>query len=47
MKGKKYVDALKKYDKTKQYDMAEAIEKALKLLLQNLTKHLNCTLNWA
>lgn len=31
MKGKKYVDALKKYDKTKQYDMAEAIEKALEI----------------
>ena len=31
MKGKKYVDALKKYDKTKQYEMAEAIEKALEI----------------
>ena len=31
MKGKKYVDALKKYDKTKQYDMSEAIEKALEM----------------
>ncbi|MGN1066370.1 MAG: 50S ribosomal protein L1, partial [Candidatus Fimimonas sp.] len=31
MKGKKYVDALKKIDKTKQYDMAEAIEKALEV----------------
>ena len=31
MKGKKYVDALKKYDKTKQYDMGEAIEKALEM----------------
>ena len=29
MRGKKYVDALKKYDKQKQYDMGEAIEKAL------------------
>lgn len=31
MRGKKYVDALKKLDKTKQYDMAEAIEKALEI----------------
>ena len=31
MKGKKYVDALKKYDKTKQDDMSEAIEKALEM----------------
>ncbi len=31
MKGKKYVDALKKYDKTKQYEMAEAIEKAIEM----------------
>ena len=31
MKGKKYVDALKKYDKTKQYEMGEAIEKALEI----------------
>ena len=31
MKGKKYVDALKKYDKTKQYDMGEAIEKAIEM----------------
>lgn len=31
MKGKKYVDALKKLDRTKQYDMAEAIEKALEI----------------
>ncbi len=30
-KGKKYVDALKKYDKTKQYDMGEAIEKAIEM----------------
>lgn len=29
MKGKKYVDALKKIDKTKQYDMGEAIQVAL------------------
>ena len=29
--GKKYVDALKKYDKTKQYDMGEAIEKAIEM----------------
>ena len=29
--GKKYVDALKQIDKTKQYDMAEAIEKALEI----------------
>ena len=27
--GKKYVDALKKIDKTKQYDMGEAIQVAL------------------
>ena len=31
MKGKKYVDALKKYDSTKQYDMGEAIEKAVEM----------------
>ena len=31
MKGKKYVDALKKYDRTKQYDMSEAIEKAIEM----------------
>ena len=31
MKGKKYVDALKKYDRTKQYDMGEAIEKAIEM----------------
>jgi len=31
MKGKKYVDALKKIDKTKQYEMGEAIEKALEI----------------
>ena len=31
MKGKKYVDALKKYDSTKQYDMSEAIEKAIEM----------------
>ena len=31
MKGKKYVDASKKYDKTKQYDMGEAIEKAIEM----------------
>ena len=31
MKGKKYVDALKKYDKTKLYDMGEAIEKAIEM----------------
>lgn len=31
MKGKKYVDALKKYDRTKQYEMGEAIEKALEI----------------
>lgn len=31
MKGKKYVDALKKYDKATQYDMGEAIEKALEM----------------
>ena len=29
--GKKYVDALKQIDKTKQYDMGEAIEKALEI----------------
>ncbi|MCH5152578.1 MAG: 50S ribosomal protein L1 [Clostridiales bacterium] len=29
--GKKYVDALKQIDKSKQYDMAEAIEKALEV----------------
>ncbi len=29
MKGKKYVDALKKIDKTKQYDMGEAIQTAI------------------
>ncbi|MCH5160166.1 MAG: 50S ribosomal protein L1 [Clostridiales bacterium] len=29
--GKKYVDALKQIDKTKQYDMAEAIEKAIEI----------------
>ena len=29
MKGKKYVDALKKVDKTKQYDMSEAIQTAI------------------
>lgn len=29
--GKKYVDALKKIDKTKQYDMAEAIETAIQV----------------
>ncbi len=29
MKGKKYVDALKKIDKTKQYDMSEAIQTAI------------------
>ena len=29
--GKKYVDALKKIDRTKQYDMAEAIETALEV----------------
>lgn len=31
MRGKKYVDAVKKLDKSKQYDMAEAIEKALEV----------------
>ena len=29
--GKKYVDALKQIDKTKQYDMSEALEKALEV----------------
>ena len=29
--GKKYVDALKQIDRTKQYDMSEAIEKALEV----------------
>ncbi|MCM1194561.1 MAG: 50S ribosomal protein L1 [Corallococcus sp.] len=29
MKGKKYVDAVKKIDKTKQYDMSEAIQTAI------------------
>lgn len=29
MKGKKYVDAVKKIDKTKQYDMGEAIQTAI------------------
>ncbi len=29
MKGKKYVDALKKIDKTKQYDISEAIQTAI------------------
>ena len=29
--GKKYVDALKQIDKTKQYDMSEAIEKAIEI----------------
>ena len=29
--GKKYIDALKQIDKTKQYDMGEAIEKALEI----------------
>lgn len=29
MKGKKYVEALKKYDRTKLYDVAEAVETAL------------------
>ena len=31
MKGKKYVDALKKIDKTKQYDMGEAIQTAIEI----------------
>lgn len=31
MKGKKYVDALKKIDKTKQYDMSEAIQTAIEV----------------
>lgn len=31
MKGKKYVDALKKYDKAKQYEMSEAIEMAIEM----------------
>ncbi len=31
MKGKKYVDALKKIDKTKQYDMSEAIQTAIEI----------------
>ncbi len=31
MKGKKYVEALKKYDRTKQYDVQEAIETALNI----------------
>ena len=29
MKGKKYVDALKKFDQSKQYEMADAIQIAL------------------
>ena len=29
--GKKYIDAVKQIDKTKQYDMAEAIEKAIEI----------------
>ena len=41
MKGKKYVDALKKYDRTKQYDMSEAIEKAIEMAEEALTKPFN------
>ena len=40
MKGKKYVDALKKFDKTKQYDIAEAIEKALEVASANFDETL-------
>ena len=40
MKGKKYVDALKKFDKTKQYEIAEAIEKALEVASANFDETL-------
>ncbi|MBR7177834.1 MAG: 50S ribosomal protein L1 [Clostridia bacterium] len=40
MKGKKYVDALKKFDKTKQYEIAEAIEKALEVASVNFDETL-------
>ncbi len=40
MKGKKYVDALKKFDKAKQYDMAEAIDTALNIATANFDETL-------
>ncbi len=40
MKGKKYVDALKKFDKTKQYEIGEAIEKALEIASANFDETL-------
>ena len=35
MKGKKYVDALKKYDRTKSYELPEAVQTALDVATAN------------
>ncbi len=40
MKGKKYVDALKKYDKTKYYELPEAIETAINIATANFDETL-------
>ncbi len=40
MKGKKYIDALKKFDKTRQYEMGEAIETAIAVATANFDETL-------
>lgn len=40
MKGKKYVDALKKYDRTKSYELPEAVQTALNVATANFDETL-------
>lgn len=40
MKGKKYVDALKKFDKTKSYELPEAVETAINVATANFDEML-------
>ena len=40
MKGKKYVDALKKFDKTKSYELPEAVETAINVATANFDETL-------
>ena len=40
MKGKKYVDALKKYDRTKSYELPEAVQNALDVATANFDETL-------
>lgn len=40
MKGKKYVDALKKFDKTKNYELPEAVETAINVATANFDETL-------